>query len=146
MNNRYLRYMKRRATALDRAEEAIDNNCFWRRYYKYDRRLYRIDQRRFQKQLKTALKKWHPYDAFMAIPEMLCLMVERCYQYWMRGFNVHSADEYRLATLRSLQHAYALVEEYRIAARRGDIVDEDCVEQAYKLFAYVGAHYDEWWD
>lgn len=65
----------------------------WKHYNKYDKKLYRYEQKQWQKRFVKLAKEWQPYSAYYYIPAVMEEMLKRCNDYWQHRYNVHVADE-----------------------------------------------------
>ena len=144
--------------------ENRDMSDAWDRFHKFDRKLYRYEQKRWNKEWKKAVKDFAPYGAFASIPEILCTMVKRCAEYWGNGYNVWVVEDEVKPIREAVLHAKSLVDKLEtcdyfgglpMASHHGSYEDYMAnVKDAHKeylailveLFNFVGAHCDDWCD
>lgn len=115
----------------------------WCKVYHYEGRIYRYEQKQWYRKTKQILKAAHPYGAFQCLPEILFAMVERCYEYWHHGYDIHAEESYVAPIREQVAHAYELVKKCRLAM---DSEMEYPNELLVELFTYVGQHVNEWDD
>lgn len=133
---------------LAHADRDVECQRLWKRYSKLDKKLYKLQQKAWEREWLPYAKDWHPYGAFAAIPWTMILMVERCYTYWTKGYNVHIVEEEVAPIRASVTKAYEMAQRLKTMTESGEYMDNyDAYRKLlFEFFMYVGSECDNWGD
>ena len=117
----------------------------WRRFWYFDKKIYRYEQKQWIKQIIAHVKEAEPYGAFYWIPQIFIDMIKRAYEYWNNGYNVHVANPWASSIREQVTHAWQLAQDC-MSSENYIIQDEFDPAKLVELFTYVAQHINEWSD
>lgn len=124
---------------------APEHEHVWKKFHKYDKWIFRFDQKQWEKNMIHLVKSSRPYGAFFWIPQLMITIVKRCYEYWNNGYNVRAAEPWVKPIREQVNHAWELAQQCMNYDAYG-IQDEFPKDRVVELFTYVAQHFQEWSD
>ena len=124
---------------------APEHKSVWEKFHKYDKWIFRFEQKSWERQIIADIKHSRPYGAFYWIPQLMIDIVQRCYEYWNDGYNVWAAEEWVAPIREQVNHAWELVQQC-LDYEGYCIQDEFPKDKVLELFTYVAQNCDKWSD
>lgn len=132
----------------------------WKRYNKYDKKLYRYEQKQWQKCFVKLAKEWQPYSAYYYIPAVMEEMLKRCNDYWHHRYNVHVVDEETDKIRKQLDEVMEILDiqevnnekltNVRLNTDEGRALHSSLYQKSrdldVDLFSHVAQYMDDWCD
>lgn len=124
---------------------APEHAKIWKKYWHHSRAVYRFEQKRWTREIIAHIKESQPYGACYWVPQILIDMVERSYEYWNNGYDVHAADPWASTIREQVNHAWELAQNCMLTENYQLYEDFDSAKLV-ELFTYVAQHVNGWSD
>lgn len=124
---------------------APEHKSVWKKFHKYDRWIFRFEQKNWERQIIADIKASRPYGAFFWVPKLMIDIVQRCHEYWNNGYDVHAAEDWAAPIRAQVNHAWELAQQ--CMDYEGYLIhDEFPKDKIMELFVYVAQHFQGWSD